>query len=347
MPRSGSLMRRTCGARLPMVAMALVLLASVAGCGLLGGSGGDSPGGAARPNGSVEKAKIRVGGLPVVDMGPFYLAIENGYFKAEGLEVVPVVMSSGKASIDGLLSGDLDISMGSYPAALQVQSKKVADLKIIAEALAARPGHLVLGAPPYSPVKKMQDVAGRRVAVTAKNTMCDLAPKAVLESHSVDFSRIQWIEMGFPEMIPAMQRGDVDAACLVEPWVTTAAKQIGAVPLVDGASGPTANMPMAGYVVAAGAGKFGSTNPNTIAAFQRGLARAALEAQDRSKVEPVLIKNVKIDEETAEIMTIATYSTSLDARRVQRVADLMEHFGVIKEHLDVSKMIWTSSNSGQ
>ena len=228
---------------------------------------------------------------------------------------------------------------------MQEQSRKVADFKIVAEALAAKPGHLVLGAPPNSPVKKMQDVAGRRVAVTAKNTMCDLAPKAVLESNNVDYSKITWVEMSFPEMIPALQRGDVDAACLVEPWVTTAAKQIGAMPLVDGASGPTANMPMAGFVVNAGPGKFGSSNPKTIAAFQRGLARAALEAQDRSKVEPVLIKYVKIDQETADIMTIATYSTSLDARRVQRVADLMEHFGVIKEHLDVAKMIWRSDTA--
>ena len=326
-----------------MIASALVLLASLTGCGMLDSWGGDSGGGGLRP-GAVEKTTIRVGGLPVVDMGPFFLAIENGYFKAEGLDVVPVVVASGKASIDGILSGDLDISMSSYPAAFSAQSKKVADLKIIAEALAAKPGHLVLGAPPKSPVKRMQDVAGRRVAITAKNTMCDLAPKAVLEAQSVEYSKIQWIEMGFPDMIPAMQRGEVDAACLVEPWVTTAAKEIGVVPLVDGSSGPTANMPNAGYFVAAGAGKFASANPNTIAAFQRGLAKAVLEAQDRDKVEPVLIKYVKIDPQTAEIMTIATYSTSLDATRVQRVADLMQHFGVINERLDVSKMIWNSGS---
>jgi len=324
--------------RLPVIATALVLLASV-----VTGCSQDSPpaGGGGRATGKVEKSKIKVGILPVVDVGPFYLAIDKGYFRDEGLEVVPVVTASGKASIDGLISGDLDISQGSYPAALQAQSKKVADFKIVAEALAAKPGHLVLGAPPNSPAKRMQDVAGRRVAVTAKNTMCDLAPKAVLESNNVDYTKIEWKEMSFPEMIPAMQRGEVDAACLVEPWVTTAAKQIGALPLVDGASGPTANMPMAGFFAVAGQGKFASMNPNTVAAFQRGLTRAALEAQDRSKVEPVLIKYVKIDEQTANIMTIATYSTSLDARRVQRVADLMEHFGVIKEHLDVSKMIWT------
>lgn len=350
MPQSSSPIRRVSRARIPVVAIALTLLASLTGCGLLGDSNSDSNNpqpGSAQPNGPVEKAKIKVGVLPVVDVGPFYLALENGYFKAEGLEVEPVVMASGQASVNAVINGDIDISFGSWPAAMLAQSKKVADIKIVAEALAAKPGHVVLGAPPTSPAKRMQDLPSRRVAVTAKNTMCDLAPKAVLESQNVDFSNIQWIEMPFPEMIPAMQRGDVDAACLVEPWVTRAAQEIGAAPLLDGSFGPTADMPMAGFVVVAGQGKFGSSNPNTIAAFQRGLAKAAVEAQDRSKVEPILIKHVKIDEQIAKIMTIATYPTSLDANRLQRVADLMEHFGVLGEKVDVSKMIWTAGNGGK
>jgi NitT/TauT family transport system substrate-binding protein len=346
MPQSTSPARRFRHARLPIAAIALALLASLTGCGLLGDSDSDSssPGGSAS-NGPLEKSKIKVGVLPVVDVGPFYLAVENGYFKAEGLEVEPVVMASGQASVNGVINGDIDIAFGSWPAAMLAQSKKVADFKIVAEALAAKPGHVVLGAPPNSPAKRMQDLPGKRVAVTAKNTMCDLAPKAVLESQNVDFSTINWIEMPFPEMIPALARGDVDAACLVEPWNTRAAQEIGAVPLVDGSSGPTADMPMAGFVVVAGEGKFGSSNPNTIAAFQRGLAKAAAEAQDRAKVEPVLVKHVKIDEPTAKIMTIATYPTSLDPTRLQRVPDLMQHFGVLSERVDVSKMILAPGGS--
>jgi NitT/TauT family transport system substrate-binding protein len=351
MPRSAPPMRRVLRSRVPILVAALTLAATMSGCSALGdsnsGSNNNPQTGAPGPNGPLEKAKIKVAALPVVDMGPLYLAIENGYFKAEGLEVEAVNVASGAASIQGIISGEFDISFGSYPAAIAAQSKKVADLKIIAEALAAKPGHIILGAPPNSPVKKPQDLPGKRVAVTATGTMCDLAPMAVMESQNVDFKTIQWQPMAFPDMIPALQRGDIDAACLVEPWATRAAKQIGAAPVLDGASGPTDAMPMAGYVAVAGPGKFATANPNTIAAFQRAMAKAAAEAQDRSKIEPILIKHVKIDEQTAKIMTIATFSTSLDAKRIQRVADLMEHFGVIKEHLDVAPMIVDGSSSGK
>lgn len=346
MPRSASPTYRHTHSRLPIVALIAMVVATLTSCGLLGDS--DSSSNSPQPNGKLEKTKIRVGVLPVVDTGPFYLAIENGYFKAEGLEVEPVVVASGQAALNGIINGETDLAAGSYPAALRAQSQKVADFKIVAEALAAKPGHMVLGVAPNSPVKRAQDLAGRRVATTARNTFCDLAPMAVMESQSVNFRDITWAEMPFPDMLPALQRGDIDAACLVEPWATRAGKDIGAVPVLDGATGPTANMPMSGYVAIAGQGKFATTSPNTIAAFQRALAKAATEAQDRAKVEPVLVKHVKIDEQTAKIMTIATYPTSLDGGRIQRVADLMQHFGAIQEKLDVSKMIWVPpANGGQ
>ncbi|WP_026422972.1 ABC transporter substrate-binding protein [Actinokineospora inagensis] len=338
--------RRTAGVRLPIAALALTLFATLSGCGLLGGDDSGSPSGQNNSGtGAVEKAKIKVGVLPVVDVAPFYRAIEQGYFKEQGLDVEPVVEASGAASINAVLSGDIDIAFSSYPAPLLAQSRKFADFKIVADALAAKPGHIVVVAPPNSPLKKATDAPGKRIAITARNTMTDLAPMSVLKTQNVDYTQIQWREMNFPDMIPAMQRGDVDGAVVVEPWVTTAEKKLGAIPVFDGASGPTAEMPMSGYVAIGGQGKFATTSPNTVAAFQRALAKAQAEATDRSKVEPMFVKYAKIDAETAKLVTIATYSTSLEANRIQRVANLMEEFGVIKGHLDVSTMI-VNGNSG-
>ncbi|OLR90276.1 hypothetical protein BJP25_02220 [Actinokineospora bangkokensis] len=314
------------------------MLATLSGCGLLGG---DDAGSTAAPQGTgaVEKAKIKVGVLPVVDVAPFYLAVEQGYFKEQGLDVEPVVMGSGPAAISGILNGDLDIAFASYPAPLLAQSKRVADFKIVADALAAKPGHLVVVSPPNSTMKKPSDAPGRKIAITAKNSMTDLAPMSVLKTQGVDYTQVNWIEMPFPNMITAMQNGEVDGAVVVEPWVTVAEKQLGATPVFDGASGPTAEIPMSGYVAISGNGKFATTSPNTIAAFQRGLARAQSQATDRPKMEEMFVKYAKVDPQTAKLVTISTYSTSLEANRIQRVANLMTEFGVIKGELDVSTMI--------
>lgn len=327
--------RRISRARLPIAALAVALLAS--GCSLLGGDEGSD--GAQQGPGGVEKAKIKVGVLPVVDVAPFYRAIEQGYFKEQGLEVEAQVMASGPASINGVINGDVDIAFASYPAPLLAQSKKIAEFKIVADALSAKPGHLVVVTLKDSTFKKPSDAPGKRIAITGRNSFTDLAPMSVLKNQGVDYNQVKWVEMPLPEMMGALQKGDVDAAVMVEPWVTNSMKKIGAIPVFDGASGPTAEIPMSGYVAIGGQGKFATTSPNTIAAFQRALAKAHAEATDRSKMEPMFVKYAKIDQQTAQLVTISTYSTSLEANRIQRVANLMEEFGVIKGHLDVKTMI--------
>ncbi|CRK61276.1 putative extracellular solute-binding protein [Alloactinosynnema sp. L-07] len=329
--------RRIARLRPAAAAIAVALLAS--SCSLLGGDeGSNSAGGSG--TGGVEKAKIKVGVLPVVDVAPFYRAIEQGYFKEQGLDVEAVVMASGPASINGVINGDVDIAFASYPAPLLAQSKKVAEFKIVADALSAKPGHLVVVAPKGSTkFTKPSDAPGKKIAITARNSFTDLAPMSVMKNQGVDYSQVQWVEMPFPDMMGALERGDVDGAVMVEPWVTNSMKKLGAVPVFDGASGPTAEIPMSGYVAIGGNGKFATTSPNTIAAFQRALAKAHSEAADRSKMEPMFVKYAKIDQQTAQLVTISTYSTSLEPNRIQRVANLMEEFGVIKGHLDVKTMI--------
>jgi NitT/TauT family transport system substrate-binding protein len=87
--------------------------------------------------------------------------------------------------------------------------------------------------------------------------------------------------------------------------------------------------------------KWTQANPNTMAAFQRGLTKGVTDVKsDRSgKLEPILMKYVKIDPATAPLVRISDYPESLDAIRLQRVADLMKQFNVIKDRLDVSQML--------
>lgn len=340
-----SVTRRTARVRLPIAGLAIALAATLTGCGLLGGD--DDSGSGANPGaGGLEKTKIKIGTIPVVDIAPLHYAIEQGYFKDEGLEVETVVQPNGQAAIQGIMSGDLDITFSTYAATFTAQSQRVADFKVVADGLAAKANHLMVVATPNSPVKKAADLPGKKIAITAKNTFTDLAPMAVMKVQGIDYQQIQWIPMALPDMLGAMTKGDVDAAVVVEPWVTKAMKEAGAIPVLDAASGPTAELPMSGYMAVAGAGKFATTSPNTIAAFQRALAKAQAQGTDRSKMEPMFVKYAKLDESTAKLVTISTYSTNLEPNRIQRTANLLEEFGAIQGHLDVTPMIISAPASG-
>ncbi|MBP2321222.1 NitT/TauT family transport system substrate-binding protein [Kibdelosporangium banguiense] len=327
--------------RIPIIAVTMALMAAVTGCGALGGdSGNSSTSGSAGASGPVEKPKIKVGLLPVVDVAPLYQAIDKGYFKQQGLEVEPITVSSGPKAVEGMIGGDLDIAFTSYPGAFVAQAKGAAKLKIVADAYAARPGHLVLVALKDSKLQRPEDAGGKKIAVTSKGSISDLGAMSVLETKGVKVEQIDFRQMSFPEMGPAMQRGDIDGAVVAEPWVTRTEKEFGALQLMDVSSGPTQDISMTGW---AAMEKLTTENPNTFAAFQRGLAKGVDDVKkDRGTLDQILVKNIKIDQATAQLVHIADYPVSLDAVRLQRVADLMKKFNVITSDLKVQPMLLAS-----
>ncbi|WP_051793427.1 ABC transporter substrate-binding protein [Kibdelosporangium aridum] len=334
MPRRGDTRSRVW---IPIISIAVALLTALSGCSALNGSSNNPSGGGSGTAGPIEKPKLKVGLLPVVDVAPLYQAVEKGYFKEQGLEVEPIVLASGPKAVESVISGEIDIAFTSYPGAFVAQSKGVANLKIVADAYAARPGHLALVATPNSTIKKPEDVAKKKIAVTSKGSISDLGVMSVLSAQNIAVDGIQWIPMTFPDMGPAMKAGNIDGAVVAEPWMTRTAKEYGAMSIVDVSSGPTADISMSGW---AALDKLTSANPNTFAAFQRGLAKGVSDVKrDRTVLEPILITHVKIDQATAPLVTIADYPERADAIRLQRVADLMLEFKVIGERLDVSKML--------
>jgi NitT/TauT family transport system substrate-binding protein len=322
-------MHRGTWSRRLATAAAVALLAGASGCGLLGGSEQpeDTPG--ALPT-------ITVSVIPTTDLAPFHLAVQRGYFAAEGVQVEPVTTPSGQASLARLVAGELDIAYASYTPFFVAQSQRAADLRFVADASSAAPGTTMIVAMPGSAVRSIADLAGKRIAVTATNTISDVLVKVAMRQAGVDFSGVQWISVPFPETAPALARGDVDAAFLTEPFITMAKRSVGAVPIADTATGVAEDLPTAGYAALA---RYVDENPDAVAAFQRAMRRATAEAQDRSLVEPLLVQHSGVDAETAATTGLLTFRSDLDARHLQRVPDLLLDFGVLSGPVDAASMI--------
>jgi NitT/TauT family transport system substrate-binding protein len=311
---------------------ALAMLTSVSGCGLLGGSNTPSSAG----NNGLETTKLRVSIMPTIDTAPFHLAEKNGYFKQEGLDVETVNAPSGQASLSKLLGGEVDIAYGSYTPFFVAKAKGQQDVKFVADASSAGPKSTMIVAMPDSSVKSVKDMAGKKVAITGENTICDTLTKSVMKTNGVDYTKVQWVSIPFPDMAAALQRHDIDAAFMTEPYVTDSAKKVGAVPVFDTATGPTQDFPTAGYGSLA---KFTDANPKTIAAFQRAMRKATTESADRSKIEPLMVQFAKVDQDTAALTNLLTFQSAMDPRRLQRVPDLLLEFGTITQKIDVGPMI--------
>ncbi|GAB3506679.1 ABC transporter substrate-binding protein [Amycolatopsis cihanbeyliensis] len=313
--------------------LAFPLAAVLTGCGLLGGDEPE-PG----PAGSdLEKPSITVAVLPSMDTLPVFLAAERGYFAEEGLEVRTQLTRSGADAVTKLIGGDMDIAFSSYPAFLLPQARDVADLRLVAAVTELAPGNTAVVAGPGSPVRDAGDLAGKRVAITARNTLSHLLVAQAAAERGVDPGGIEWIELPFPDTPGALSRGEVDAAFLTEPFLTQATAEQEVRPIHDFASGSTEALPVGGFAATA---EFAAANPRTVAAFRQALDRATEEAAtNHGAVRPLLIEVGKVDPAIAGQVGWTSFTPALEPERIQRVADVMVEREALDAPLDVATMI--------
>lgn len=327
-----------------LLATFLVVLLT-AGCGLFGGSSENDEGNkdAAAKSGPLEKTTLKVGVMIGIDCAGPQLALLNNAFKDEGLTIEPETVQSGALAIPALAGGELDITFGNWVSFIKAQGK-VGELRFISESYLSTPNSnfaVIAGA--NSGINGPKDLVGKKVAVNALGNINELLLRAVLEANDVAFDTVTLVEMPFQNMGPAMQNGQVDAAATIDPFVTNAQRTTGAHIAFDlTGSGPTENFPLSGFAVMK---EFAEKNPNTVAAFQRALLKGQQAAADRSNIEKALPKFAKMDADTAAVVRIGQFPTTIDPKRLQRVADLLLSYKMIPQEVNIEPLVIPTPSS--
>lgn len=304
-----------------------VALVSATGCG---GSSSTSGNG-------LEKSTITVGALPVVDFVALWVAKDKGLFKKQGLNVNIQIQSGGATAVPKLAAGSLDFSIINYVSAIQATESGTVPLKILCDAYQLQPDASGVLVPKDSPIKQAKDLAGKKIAVNTKANVGQLLVTAGLAQAGVKATDAQFSEVDFPQMVSALKTKSVDGAWTVEPFVTQIKEQLGGRLVLDTGQGPTADFPIGSYTTTQ---KFAKDNPKTTAAFTKAITAAQkMVAGDRKLVEQTLPSYSKIDAKTAAKIKIATFPTTVEQTRTQKVADLMTKYGFLKKHFDVAPML--------
>ncbi len=268
---------------------------------------------------SVERPEITVGLLPIVDVAPVHLAVEEGLFAAEGLTVRIETVQGGAAAIPALVGGDLDIAYGAWPSFLTANQEGI-ELRAIADGVAAAPGFTELLALPASGLEgNPAGLAGRTVAVNTLGNIGELAVRAALVRAGLEADAAQLVEIPFPDMAVTLERGDVDVIWASEPVATLARDNPGAVLVVDSYVEEMEAFPVAGYQATA---EFVTANPRTVAAFRRALERAVeLIGADESVVRELAPSFTGLDPDLAERVVLPEFRATLDVEALARVQD--------------------------
>jgi NitT/TauT family transport system substrate-binding protein len=331
--------RRVSGKALLTTVVALVL------------AGGCSNGGNDANAGRLEKPVLTVAVVPAVDSAGFFVALDQGLFKAQGLTVNFTPVTSSETAIASQTKGAYDITGGNYVSYIQAQQRGQANLEIFAEGSLMEPGTQGIYTLPDSPVRSLADLKGQTVAINAPDNVLFLLTASVLAEHGISAQSVHFASIPFQEMPDELSSAAVSAAVMPEPFASGDEEAQGGVPLADLDQGATTSFPVEGYVVTK---RWAAEHPRTLAAFYRALEQGQRIADvSRAAAEQAMVDMPApfgVSAETAAVMALDSYPVStgpvgsVDKIRLQRVVDVMRQFlGFGK--FDIGSMLMDSASS--
>ena len=297
----------------------------------------------AAPEGSAsargELTAVTVGVIPIVDVAPIYLGVETGVFEAHGLDVTLELAEGGAAIVPAVADGTYQFGFSNVTSLLTASSTGV-PLKVVA------PGNFSTGQPGRdfsavvtsagSGIEGAAGLAGKTVAVNSLKNIGDTTVRAVVDAAGGDPQAVEFVEMGFPDMPAAVVSGQVDAAWVVEPFVTTAVDQ-GARIISSNFVETDPDLLVAAYFTS---DQMIAEDPQTVEAFTAAIQEALTYATAHpDETRAILDTYTEIDPVVRSVMIMPRFAPDLDTPYLQVVADLGLKYGAFDKPVDVTKLL--------
>jgi NitT/TauT family transport system substrate-binding protein len=326
--------------RVVALAGALALLVVAAACGDDDDGAettGDAPG--AGDDGGGELTHIEIGVVPVVDVAPLYLGIEEGFFEEEGLDVEPVVAQGGAAIIPSVVRGDQPIGFSNIVSLLIAETEDL-PIQVISQGVQATDDPendtAAVAVAGDSDIREVADLEGRTIAVNTLRNISPLTITAALDAEGVDPSTLEFVEVPLPDMVGQLDAGDVDAAGLVEPFVTIG-ENAGDRMLVYDRVATEPEMTVANYFTSS---QYLESDPEVVEGFVRAMNRSLEYATDNpEEARQAIGQYTEIEPDVLEQVVLPLWQEDLNRDSIEHTAELMVEQGITEDRADVDALI--------
>ncbi len=214
--------RRTLALLRPAAALLAALVA------LAAGFAGTAPGELALAQGA---ARVRMGVLGVLPEAGIFVALDQGYFREQGIELETTQFDSAARMVPALGTGQLHAGDGSHSAGLFNAVARGIPIKLVADAASGPAGYSVVSLmfrrdlADSGQVQSPADLRGRRVALPARGIPTEVLLSYWLRPAGLRVDDVEIVEMGFPDQLPAFSSHNIDATVIPEPFETRLADQ--------------------------------------------------------------------------------------------------------------------------
>jgi NitT/TauT family transport system substrate-binding protein len=325
------------GARRGFVAAAVAVAAlmGIAACG-----GGDDSGG-----GSNKPTTLKVGVIPIADVAPLYVGMKQGFFKQENLTIQPQLAEGGATITAQVVSGDLQIGFSNVTSLVIASSKKL-PVQIVASGVQAAKDDSgawdAVLSKKGSPIKDVKALEGKTVSVNNLNNVGPLTINTAMEKAGADYKKVKYVEVPFPDANGALDTGRIDAAFVVEPFVSQGRAQ-GANEVTHSFEATAPNYAVATYFATK---QYAAKNKDVLDRFVRAINKSLDYAQSHpDEVRRIVPTYTKIPKDVAAKMSLPQWSADLNQASIQQTADLAQKYGFIEDKPDMGDLIRSQSGS--
>jgi NitT/TauT family transport system substrate-binding protein len=309
------------------------LLIAATACGSSGGGGG---GGSVQAGGTTA---VKVGVIPIVDVAPLYLGQKKGFFAEHGLKLTMTTAQGGAAIVPGVVSGQFQFGFSNTTSLMIARSQKVPVRAVANGAASTGAAGEDFGAVVVkkdSPVKSAGDLEGRKVAVNTLKNINETAVRASVREAGGDPDGVEFVELAFDQMPAALDKGQIDAASVVEPALATVLGQGGrriASPYVDVA----ADLTVAMYFTSE---RYAQQHPDVVGKFQEAMAQSLAYADGHpDEVRQAVTTYTEIPAPVLAKVTLPKWPVSANRTSVEALAKLGRQDGLFETAPDLDELL--------
>ena len=321
---------------------ALVLALALGACGDDDdGTSGSSTTTSTSSTSDKKPVSLTVATIPITDLAPLYVGMKQGFFADEGLKVKPKVGTTGGAvPVAQVQSGAAEFGWTNTVSLIIARSK---GLKLQFVTRGARGGSSrktgggSIMVKRDSPVRSLKELEGKTISMPSLQSIATLTTSRALEKQGVDPKTVKFIVVPFPQSIPVLESGRVDAAFVAEPFRTAGLraghKEI-SFPLPETAP----DYITAGYFAT---DKYVAANRDVVDRFARAVHKSfAYSAANPQAMRDVIPTFTEIPPPVAQKITLPDFRAYTDISTIELAADLAKKYGYIKEKPDLSELVY-------
>ena len=287
---------------------------------------------AAQP--AASRAKLRVGYLPIAECAQLYIAINKKYFEEEGLDVELLPMQGGANILPAVQTGSLDMGFSNVVSLALLNSRlNSGDAEYLLSLVGGtyeRPGynnHALLIRPGSSIQVSDFTRPGLRVALNTQRNIEELMLRRFLRKKGIKNSQMVTMQLPFPAMLQALDKGSVDVIAEVEPFIQPAIRSGRAKLLAKQYEEVSKRTLVATYVVSK---QWLDTHPSEAKRFRRAMEKANnFIGKNNAETRQIIGSFTRIAASDLAVMGLPAFEPRIDERSLAEIIAAMREEGFI------------------